>query len=191
LPPPSWENVSPHAAFAPLHARLIGGPHMSSNSSSPPEYGHTATASHHLRPPFSTSRCRPRVVTSPHHQSPLNPSLSHPTFNGVKAITADRFSASPGRSPPLGPYKRARSTPGHHHTHPRPPLLALESATPTSTSTDRRRPFLSTTPPFPHLLSSDEPINVLTVTVTASTSPAPSLATLSPGVVGGRAPVSS
>jgi hypothetical protein len=33
LPPPSWENASPHAAFAPLRAWMIGGPHLSSPSS--------------------------------------------------------------------------------------------------------------------------------------------------------------
>jgi hypothetical protein len=34
LPPPSWGNASPRAAFTPLRARLIGGPHLSSPSSS-------------------------------------------------------------------------------------------------------------------------------------------------------------
>jgi hypothetical protein len=33
LPPPSRENTSPHATFAPLHARLTGGLHLSSPSS--------------------------------------------------------------------------------------------------------------------------------------------------------------
>jgi hypothetical protein len=33
LPPPSWGNTSPHATFAPLHARLTSGPHLSSPSS--------------------------------------------------------------------------------------------------------------------------------------------------------------
>jgi hypothetical protein len=33
LPPPSRGNASPHAAFTPLHAWLIGGPHLSSPSS--------------------------------------------------------------------------------------------------------------------------------------------------------------
>jgi hypothetical protein len=33
LPRPTWENVSLHAAFAPLRAWLTGGPHLSSPSS--------------------------------------------------------------------------------------------------------------------------------------------------------------
>jgi hypothetical protein len=89
---------------------------------------------------------------------------------------------------PSSSYKRARSTPAIT-THPRPRLLAPESATPTSSSTNRRRPSLSTAPLFHHLPSSDEPTNVLTAA--SSTSPAPSPVTLSPRVAGGRTPVSS
>jgi hypothetical protein len=74
--------------------------------------------------------------------------------------------------------------------HPSPPLsppLPHQNTAPPST--DRRQSSLSTAPPFPHLPSSEEPTNVLTAA--SSTSPAPSPATLSPGVAGGRAPVSS
>jgi hypothetical protein len=130
------------------------------------------------------------LVFPPPSFTPWNNSSSNGrVFKSPSPRWPGRFSASPGCSPPPGRYKRARSTPGHHHTHPHPPLLAPESATPTSLRTDRRRTSLSTVPSFPHLLSSDEPTNVLATT--SSTSPAPSPMTLSPGVTRGQAPVSS
>jgi hypothetical protein len=130
------------------------------------------------RPPPLPLQTPPVALGSPpetvaHRHQWCRPSSLHPT-------------APP---PSSSPYKRVRSTPGHHHTHPRSPLLALESSTPTSPSTDRRQPSLSAAPSFPHLLSSDEPTNVLAAA--SSTSPAPSPVTLSPGVAGDRAPVSS
>jgi hypothetical protein len=131
-----------------------------------PELGRATVASHHLRPPLNTSRCRPSAITPPHQSPPLNPSLCRLVFNGVKAITTGHFSASP----PPGPYKRARSTPAHHHTHPRPPLLTPESATPTSPSTNRRRHF----PPSPgHLAAARPPVRPLTGSPTPTPHPLP------------------
>jgi hypothetical protein len=147
-----------------------------------------------VAPPSCIAFHRSRTMSSSHMTSPMFPAPSFTPWNnsssngqGIKSPSPDRpFLRLPRRSPPPGPYKMARSTPGYHHTHPRPPLHTLEFATPTSPSTDRHQPSLSSTPPFPHLLSFDDRTNVL-----SSTSPAPSTATLSPGVAGGRAPVSS
>jgi hypothetical protein len=49
------------------------GPTCHHLAPAPPELGHAATASRHLRPPLNTSRCLPRAVTPPHHQPPLTP----------------------------------------------------------------------------------------------------------------------
>jgi hypothetical protein len=92
---------------------------------------------------------------------------------------------SPPRCPSPGPIKATPKNPAPHQLSS--PPLPHRSAPPLST--DHRRSSLSTVPPFPHLSISDEPTNVLTAA--SSTSPAPSPATLSPGVAGGRAPVSS
>jgi hypothetical protein len=171
LPPPSWGNASPHAAFAPLRARLIGGPHLSSPSSSPAQ---ARPCRHCIPPPLATTQhleIPPPCHYSHHHQSPaLNPPLSRPTFNGVKAITVGRFPLPRPGVPLPGHYKRARSTPGHHHTHPHPPLLAPESATPTSPSTDCRRRF----PPSPgHLTTARPPVRPLTSSSTPTPRPPP------------------
>jgi hypothetical protein len=79
-----------------------------------------AASPHHLWPPCATwpptSRCQVRsslpALISPFN-SPLNPSSSRPAINGVKAITIGCFPL-----PLPGHYKRVRSTPGHHHSHP-------------------------------------------------------------------------
>jgi hypothetical protein len=116
---------------------------------------HLATSVHHSTPRDAAPVPLPPPPPPP-SITPLNPSLCRLTFYGVKAITADRFYASSGRSPPLGPYKRARSTPGHHHTHRCPPLLAPEFTTPTSPSTDRHRHCF---PPSPgHLATARAPV---------------------------------
>jgi hypothetical protein len=93
LPPPSWGSASPRTTFTPLRAQLTGGPCLSSPSSSsaglgfrhrfPPPPTVPAATQHLEMPP-------PRLY-SPAINAPLNPSLSHPTFNGVKAITASHF----------------------------------------------------------------------------------------------------
>jgi hypothetical protein len=125
LPPPPRGNASPRTSFAPLRARLTGGPHLSSPCSGS---ARARPRRHSISPPPATTQhleMPPPCRYSPSPSTPPNPSLCRLAFNG--------------------PYKRARSTPGHHDTHPRPPLLAPESATPTSSSTDRRPRF----PPLP------------------------------------------
>jgi hypothetical protein len=97
-------------------------------------------------------------------------------------------SLQPTASPPSSsPYNRVRSTSDHYHTHPHPPLLAPKSVSPTSLSTDCRRPSLSTVLLFHHLPSANEPTNMLATA--SSTSPTHSPVTLSPGAAGGQAPV--
>jgi hypothetical protein len=148
--------------------------------------GHNATAT------GSRARCHlSAILSSSRNGHRLSPLQTPPVAPGSPPETAAHrhqwhrpSSLHSTASPPSSsPYKRVRSTPGHHHTHPRPPLLTPESATPTSLSTDRRRPSLSAALPFHHLPSSDEPTNVLTAA--SSTSSAPSPVTLSPGVAGG------
>jgi hypothetical protein len=102
---------------------------------------------------------------------------------------ADRYLAFTAPTPLPWPYKSHPDDPQsipHHSLSLSPPLPHRN--TPPS-STDRRRSSLSTASLFPHLPSSEEPTNVLTAA--SSTSLAPSLVTLRPGVAGGRAPVSS
>jgi hypothetical protein len=70
LPPPSRGNTSPRAAFTPLRARLMGGPHLPSPSS-----GSAQVRSRHHRippPPATTQHLKipPPCRYSPHHQSP-------------------------------------------------------------------------------------------------------------------------
>jgi hypothetical protein len=163
LLPLSRGNTSPRAAFTPLRAQLTGGPYLSSLSSSSAR----AWPRHHHSAPRDAA---PVPLLPPTINPPLNPSLCHLAFNGIKDITVGRFFTSPGRSPPPSPYKRARSTPGHHHTDPRSPLLAPESATPTSPSTDRRRRF----PPSPgHLAAARPPVRPLTGSLTPTPRPPP------------------
>jgi hypothetical protein len=72
--------------------------------------------------------------------SPLNPSTSRPTINGIKAITADRFPLLHPGVPLPSHYKRVRSSPRPSPHSPRPQLLASKSATSTpssASSTDR------------------------------------------------------
>jgi hypothetical protein len=104
---------------------------------------------------------------------PLNPSLCRLAFNGVQAITA-------GCSPPPGPYKRVRSTPGHHHTHPRNSHLTEHRLPP---------PFPSVSRPPRRRPSSGEALNRFPDPDSPSSAPSP--VTLSPGVAGAQAPVSS
>jgi hypothetical protein len=172
LPPPSWGNASPRAAFAPLRARLTGGPHQSSPSSN---FARARPLRNRIPPPPATTQhleIPPRAVTPPTiNPPPLNPSLNRPTFNGVKAITIGHFPLPRPAVPLPSHYKRARSTPSHHHTHPRPPLLAPESTTPTSPSTDHRRRF----PPLPgHLAAARPPVRPLTGSSTPTPHPPPS-----------------
>jgi hypothetical protein len=111
-----------------------------------------ATSSHRLRPPRAarppTSRCQARSsfhALIPPLISLLNPSSSHPTINGVKAITAGRFPLRRPGVPLPGHYKRTRSTPRPSPHSPRPQSLASESAAPTpptASSTDRSPPSL-------------------------------------------------
>jgi hypothetical protein len=177
-------------ARLPPSPSLTRGPHPPSSSSS----GRSPTTLQPLaRARAATSRLSPPLPETA-TASPLKPHpwlpillLKRPStvINGVGRAP----STQPLPLPPLAPIKGHRSTSCHHHTHPYPSLLAPLSATPTSPSTDYRRPSLSTVPPFPHLSSSDEPTNVLTAT--SSTSPVPSPVTLSPGVAGGLAPMCS
>jgi hypothetical protein len=72
LPPPSRGHASSRAAFAPLCARLIGGPHLSSHTSGSAR----ARPRRHrlpplLAPPSSTPRDAAPSLYSPHHHSPL------------------------------------------------------------------------------------------------------------------------
>jgi hypothetical protein len=73
LPPPSRGDASSHAAFAPLHAQLTGGPHLSSLTSGS---ARAQTRRHRLpplpAPPSSTPRNAAPSRYSPHHHSPLN-----------------------------------------------------------------------------------------------------------------------
>jgi hypothetical protein len=133
-----------------------------SASSPSPRRSTVASSPHRLRPPCATrpptSRCRARSslpALIPPFNSPLNLSSHRPTINGIKAITVSRFPLPRPGVPLPGHYKRERSTPSHHHTHPRPPLLAFESATPTLPSTDRRRRF---PPLLDHLVTARAPV---------------------------------
>jgi hypothetical protein len=56
----------------------------------------------------------PRLDSPPPH----SPSSSCPAINGVKTITTSRFPLPRPGVPLPDHYKRARSTPSHHHTHP-------------------------------------------------------------------------
>jgi hypothetical protein len=146
-------------------------------------------ALHQLHPRHETSSSSMNR-TSRVSFSPLFGSLMSSKGGHHCAINSEHFFTGTAPSVLLPALiKGLRSTPGHHHTQPHPPLPAPESATPTSPSTDRRQPSPCVMPSFPHLPSSDEPTNVLAAT--SSTSPAPSPATLSPGVVGGQALLSS
>jgi hypothetical protein len=113
-----------------------------------------ATSSCHLRPPRAawppTSRCQARSSLQA-LISPLNPTSSRPTINGVKTITAGHFPLPHPGVPLPGDYKRVRSTPRPSPHLPRPQLFTFESATstpPSASSADcspalpgRVRPF--------------------------------------------------
>jgi hypothetical protein len=139
-PRPSASSPSPHRPISLMSPLLLIA---SGHHASPGLQHRDANRSLHspaLTPPFNP---------------PLIPSSSRPTFNGVKAITVGRFPLPHPSVPLRGHYKRARSTSSHHHTQPRPPLLAPESATPTPPSIDRRHRF----PPSPdHLVTARAPV---------------------------------
>jgi hypothetical protein len=64
------------------------------------------------RPPTSRSQARSSLhALIPPLISPLNPSSSRPTINGIKTITASLFPLPRPGVPLPGHYKRARSTP--------------------------------------------------------------------------------
>jgi hypothetical protein len=87
----------------------------------------------------------PGEVFTPRLDSPLNPSSSRPTINGVKTITAGHFPLPHPGVPLPSHYKRARSTPWPSPHSPRPQLLASESATstpPSASSADCSPPSL-------------------------------------------------
>jgi hypothetical protein len=71
LPPPSRGDASSHTAFAPLRARLTGGPHLSSLT-----FGSTQARPRRHRlpslpaPPSSTPQDAAPSRYSPHHHSP-------------------------------------------------------------------------------------------------------------------------
>jgi hypothetical protein len=151
------------------------------------------------RPDSPLRRSAPRDATpsrySPNHHSPP-PSSSRtltrrdePIYSAIEATPSPAITPpSPPRHPPRTPIKGEpppRSIPNHSPSLS--PSLPHRNTPPPST--DRRQSSLSAAVPFPHLPSSDEPTNVLTAA--SSTSLAPSPVTLSPGVAGGRAPVSS
>jgi hypothetical protein len=103
------------------------GPRPSASSPSPCQLiSHTSPllliAIGHPAPPSLQHRDAHQSLHSPALIPPFNPPLipssSHPAFNGVKAITVGRFPLPRPSVPLPGHYKRARSTPGHHHTHP-------------------------------------------------------------------------
>jgi hypothetical protein len=79
LPPPSRGDASSRAAFAPLHARLIGGPHLSSLTSGS---ARARRRRHRLpplpTPPSTTPRDVARAVTRPNITPPLIPPLTSP-----------------------------------------------------------------------------------------------------------------
>jgi hypothetical protein len=89
-------------------------------------------------------------LDSPPLISPLNPSSSRPTFNGVKSITAGSFPLPHPGVPLPGHYKRVRSTRRPSPHSPRPQLLAFETATstpPSASSADCSPPSLGCVQP--------------------------------------------
>jgi hypothetical protein len=70
-----------------LRARLTGGPHLSSLTSSPPELGRAATTSHRFPRRPAPPRMPPEPLPPRHHFPLLNPPLNLAlAFNGVNAI---------------------------------------------------------------------------------------------------------
>jgi hypothetical protein len=94
-----------------------------------------------------------------------------------------RFYSGHPPAPSPGPYKSPRAPPEQFAPH-----RTLSSSSPAleraPTEPDRRRTSDSAAPSIPRLSSSEEPTKVLAAA--SSTSPAPSPATLIPGVAGGR-----
>jgi hypothetical protein len=132
----------------------------------PADLSHATTSPRCLRPPCAArppaSRCQSKSLVprldSPFQSPPLNPSLSCPTFNGVKAITASRFPLPRPDVPLPGPYKRRAPPLGFtgplpasllfapkHHPHQAPPPPVIP----------HRRPTISVPPPPPLVASED------------------------------------
>jgi hypothetical protein len=140
------------------HVTAMWGPLVSSIPFLPRR---PTVATRRLRPPRAarppTLRCLAR--SSLHALislliSLLNPSSSHPTINGIKAITAGRFPLPRPGVPLPGHYKRTRSTPGHQHTHLAlnrllPSLQRPLHRAPPPPIVLHRRPIVSDPPPRP------------------------------------------
>jgi hypothetical protein len=82
------KKTPPAASPSPsLRARLTGGPHLSSLTSSPPEVSRAATTSRRSPRRPALPRMPPELLPPRHHFPLLNPPLNlAPAFNGVNAI---------------------------------------------------------------------------------------------------------
>jgi hypothetical protein len=116
---------TPAGTPSPSHITAMWGPPVSSIPfPTPVDRCHFSSS-----PPATPHRPASNLEMPSEVFTPLNPSSSRPTINGVKAITAGRFPL-----PRPGHYKRPRSTPRPSPHSRRPHLLAPEFATSTPPS---------------------------------------------------------